>query len=87
MYSINISTDRRATGLRHLKNISVVSIVIFVTMMLRVNKFSIYFLVTMSTLTNEFTNVSMVNFIPCMSRSPKLIAYSNYVNFSEVFRS
>jgi hypothetical protein len=67
----------------HLKNVSIVT---FVTKISLVNKVSIYFLVTMSTLTSGCTNIPTVTRISCMSRLPKLMAY-NYADLSEAFLS
>jgi hypothetical protein len=81
-----MSTDRRKMRMSRLKNVSMVSIITFVTMLSVVNKVSVYFLVTMSTLTNECTNDPTVTCISCMSRLPKSMSYI-YANLSEAFLS
>ena len=80
VYSINLSTDRKTTGICHLKNVPKVSIVTFVIKISLVNKLSIYFLVSMPSLTSGCTNVPAVTYISCMSRLPKLMAYYNYAS-------
>jgi hypothetical protein len=69
------------------KNVSIVYIITFVAIISMANMVSIYFLVTTSTLTKEYTNVPTVTCISYMSRLPKLMAYYNYANLSEAFLS